>query len=188
MVFLQLFSATSYTRSNNLQCADDKYDKFTTLREAKMACDADDNCKYVYDIDCDDDNYYLCPKSISLKPSSKASCVYEKKGDFTISNPCNEKKKSFIFVLFLRNDVISTTRYLTMILVFQKNQMFGLMMAASQMQMKLSMMLLVLIDQNHIWQECVAVQLTEELAIRLECVQVIMFLLKMLSLSALPKG
>ena len=87
MALLKYFSALSYTRLNDLFCTDFgqlwNYGRFTTLHNAKVACDEDDNCKYVYDVKCDNVNtFYLCSKSNSLKPAPvTGSCVYEKQGD-----------------------------------------------------------------------------------------------------------
>ena len=71
----------------NTEYEDAKYGEYHTLPAAQTACDVDDNCKYVYNENCNGGTYNLCP-AYRLQESSTGSCVYQKKGIFYIGSYC----------------------------------------------------------------------------------------------------
>ena len=58
-------------------CDNHDYGSYLTFDEATEACDADSNCAAVYDGQCDNDGFKLCPAGFTEK-SSKHSCLYTK--------------------------------------------------------------------------------------------------------------
>ena len=67
-----------YTKHANKYCSNKANVAHTTYEEAVEACRGSDDCSGISDTDCDDDKFYLCPVSTTLKSSSKGSCVYVK--------------------------------------------------------------------------------------------------------------
>ena len=69
-------------------CSDyEESTSYPSLEVAKAACDNDRNCGWVYDEFCNDEYYYICPRSTKTKISDKTvrSCIY-RKGIFIVYN------------------------------------------------------------------------------------------------------
>ena len=55
-----------------------RYGLYLTFDEASEACVSEDNCKYIYDTECNKKNKFnLCDKNASVE-TSFSSCIYEK--------------------------------------------------------------------------------------------------------------
>jgi len=70
----------AYEKVTDTYCkaASDSYGNYNSVSAAQAACEADSNCLAVYDENCDNDEYRLCPPSTFLTSSSVGSCVYPK--------------------------------------------------------------------------------------------------------------
>ena len=60
-------------------CNQDKYGSYSTFVAARTACASDSNCAAVYDENCDDLDYTLCPVSY-VEEYSDRSCLFPKNG------------------------------------------------------------------------------------------------------------
>ena len=79
---------TEYIKVENKECAAGaKYNEFTTLAHARDACTEDQSCSMVYDENCDDSTFYLCPVGSPKRPSAPSigSCLYVKQGKIKLS-------------------------------------------------------------------------------------------------------
>ena len=57
------------------KCTDDYYGRYEHLEEAKEACEKDSNCVAIWDSNCNNYNFFLCPLGYREKESS-SSCLY----------------------------------------------------------------------------------------------------------------
>ena len=71
-----MFSDNNYGKITNTYCTNKEDISYSTYEEALKACRDSADCSAVSDTDCDNDFYYLCPVSTTLKSSSIGSCVY----------------------------------------------------------------------------------------------------------------
>ena len=62
-----------------LGCSYDEYGSYSTLENAKLACDSDNTCGGVYDHYCDDKDFSLCPQGANMYEST--SCTHLKCGN-----------------------------------------------------------------------------------------------------------
>ena len=67
-----------YTKLLDKHCQSDDYGEYSTVDQAKTACDSDSNCIGVYDADCNGKpQIALCPKGSDFE-ESQVSCIYQK--------------------------------------------------------------------------------------------------------------
>ena len=65
-----------YTKFGLTYCTK-SYGRYSSIGEAKVACDLDSGCKGLYDYNCDRTGVYLCPNGGEYG-SSSFSCTYRK--------------------------------------------------------------------------------------------------------------
>jgi len=71
----------------NKECTEDNDKEYKSFSSAKRACDAQPNCKYIVNDDCDGEEFNICTSGSALR-SDDDDCVY-KKG----SRTCNGGSK-----------------------------------------------------------------------------------------------
>merc|ERR1712224_664729 len=64
-------------RKNLAQCRSDQYGSYRTFASARTACASDSNCEAVYDENCDNSGFSLCPVNY-VEDISFSSCLYLK--------------------------------------------------------------------------------------------------------------
>ena len=73
-------SVVDYTTLLDKHCEDDDYGSYSTVDQAKAACNSDSNCIGVYDFECNRNSpISLCPTGSDFEESSVShSCIYQK--------------------------------------------------------------------------------------------------------------
>ena len=69
-----------HSHQTGLDCDDDDYGRYPTYAEAQAACSEDIKCAAIYDGNCDNDHFRLCPTDYTEKESVNGSCLYIKTG------------------------------------------------------------------------------------------------------------
>ena len=73
-------------------CANNDYDSYDLLDDAKYACLNNINCSAVYDSKCDDiDEFTLCRVGFAAENSTQNSCLYQLPG-----------KKNILFIYYFQ--------------------------------------------------------------------------------------
>ena len=114
MQITNLPAEVSFTQKNKTTCRKSKYNKFSSLQEAKTKCGEDSGCHGVYDARCDGKRWYLCPYGSTSVSSS--SCVYIKEGKVrkihwkisTIQSKYNNFVNIYLMCLFIKIYKISS--------------------------------------------------------------------------------
>ena len=70
---------TVYPKKELVQCKQEEYGSYSTLASARTACASDSNCEAVYDENCDNSLFTLCPVNYA-EDTSTVSCLYMKNG------------------------------------------------------------------------------------------------------------
>jgi hypothetical protein len=65
-------------KKENTACStiSEYYGSYTSLVDAKRACENDENCGKVYDSGCNDVSFKLCKKDEEQVASNEGSCLY----------------------------------------------------------------------------------------------------------------
>ena len=89
-----------YQKLTNRYCSESDQSKaYPTLLSARLKCDQDNACGWVYDEFCNDVGFYICPKSSKIKVSDKTvrSCVYRKgkTNNYVIFSVISHSKSDF---------------------------------------------------------------------------------------------
>ena len=69
-----------FTFQSDMYCDYNNTKEFSTLSKALDACFNDITCLAITDIECDDEEFYIC--NVETKNASKGSCSY-RKGNLT---------------------------------------------------------------------------------------------------------
>ena len=72
-----------YPKKELAHCNPDQYGSYSTLASARTACASDSNCEAVYDENCDNSGFTLCPVNY-VEQTSPISCLYMKNGKYKI--------------------------------------------------------------------------------------------------------
>ena len=67
-----------YTQVEDTYCSGGGGTVYTTLADAQDACTQNPSCLMVYDDNCDDTQFYVCPNNSEQRGSSQGSCIYVK--------------------------------------------------------------------------------------------------------------
>ena len=74
-----IFVADYYTKLLDKHCASVDYGSYSTVDQAKTACNSDSHCIAVYDYACNGESpISLCPTGKEFEDSPHDSCIYQK--------------------------------------------------------------------------------------------------------------
>ena len=86
ITYFYLENKCDYTEINETYCIDHEESTlndlpaYPTIQQATEACNADNNCAYIYDEDCDNKPPYKTCKSFAKYRRAEKSCIYKKDG------------------------------------------------------------------------------------------------------------
>ena len=90
IAYFYLENKCDYTVITKTYCIDDEdstvndLPTYPTIQEATEVCNADDNCAYIYDEECDNKPPYKTCKSFAKYRVAENSCIYKKEGSMLL--------------------------------------------------------------------------------------------------------